>query len=689
MTDSPTSIQRQQGVRTYTAMYAFLYCMLASTVIVGRPVLGGAMYLIGQVMTLFSRLVRPGDYRMLPRGMRVTGIVLGVFCAVLALFILLIYPLAVELPRLWLVFALAFLVLLMGELAQRLEQNGAKHGHDKVRRQVRIIEMMLASCGAAALVLFFSQNSQTAWYLLGGYALCCVFALVSLSRHDSLEDLPQEGWSLLKEDSHLAQVNAYRVYRLVMMLTLTALQVTTILIFTFIGTTADSLFLSLAIAFVCTVLSQVLTDLLLKHKLFESVLSPSTTLLIGLTLWILSLISFFTYTINAQLALSFVALALCSAGVTMAQRALQTLEMDMRDVVRFVSDTPSDGAFARAQRALSEYAALIGSMIALVGLAVVTLMSGGSIKGASLTLTAQPLLLLPALTLVAAAILLAFKIPLDRQVVEKTRTFLRLKEGGTINIPLQKQLEDLVVKVHRKRIGIKLIIIILRPFFYSRVIGAETVKPQKDNSIIFTCNHGELWGPVVTNLFVPFSFRPWVIDEIAAPDESSTYLYDNTVKRQKWIPEKLKWPATKLVTAFLKWVMRSLDSIPVYRDNPRALVNTFRQTANAMEAGDNILIFPENPNDKSLDQPGYLKEGVGEFFNGFAMVAQIYHQRTGKRAQFYPLYADKKNHTITFGTPTTYDPDYPGDEKQRIADHLRKEMLRMAGQDAGSKDGKA
>ena len=52
----------------------------------------------------------------------------------------------------------------------------------------------------------------------------------------------------------------------------------------------------------------------------------------------------------------------------------------------------------------------------------------------------------------------------------------------------------------------------LRPFFYSKVIGAETVRPEQDTSIIFTCNHGELWGPVVSNLFIPFSFRPWVID---------------------------------------------------------------------------------------------------------------------------------------------------------------------------------
>lgn len=668
------------GFASLNHLFSYLYCMLASTAILSRPVLGGALYMIGQVTVLFSRLVMPGDFRHLPPALRRTGIILGSLSALFALGILLVYPLAVELPLLWLVFALACLVLVMSELAVRIERTGRRRGLIKVRRVVRIGEMMLLSCGAAALILFFSQPTQTAWYLLGGYALCCIFRLITLPGAEPwLGDEQESAWLLLKEDHLLAQVNAYKVFRAVMMMTVTALQVTMILIYTFIGTTAGSLFFSLLIAFVCAIVSQWVTDLLLRRPLFRQKLAPSSTLLTGLVLWLMSLVAFLIHTMSRHLGWSYAALALCTAGVTMAGRALETLEKDMRDVVHFATGISQGAAFVRAHQALSEYAALIGGLISLLGLMLITLISGGSFSNSTISLTAQPLLLLPAAALVAAAIPAAFRLPLDRQVAEKTRTFLRLKENGETNLPLQKQLEELVVKVHRRRYGIKLVIFILRPFFYSKVIGAHSVQPEKDTSVIFTCNHGELWGPVVTNLFIPFSFRPWVIDEIAEPDQSSTYLYNNTIKRQKWIPERLKWPAARLTIAFLKWVVQSIDSIPVYRDNPRELVKTFRETATAMEAGDNILIFPENPNDQSQAQAGYLREGVGEFFKGFAMVAQIYHQRTGKRAQFYPIYADKKQHTLTFGRMTRYDPDNPGDEKQRIADHLRAEMLRMAG----------
>ncbi len=668
------------GFVNFNQLFSYLYCMLASTTLLSRPVLGGALFIIGQVVALFSRLILPGDFKRLPRVMRLTGIILGAICGLLAFAILIIYPLAVDLPLLWLVFALAFLVMAMNELAARMNRSGYRLGLIRERRMLRVAEMMLLFVGIAALLLFFSQTAQTAWYLLGGFMLCCIFRFLTLRQESpKLLDGGDEVWALLKEDSQLTQVNAYKVFRTVMMIVVTALQITMIIMFTFIGTTADSLFSSLLISLVCALLARWATGLLLRHTILFKKLEPSTTLIIGLVLWLLSLASFALHTLGRALGFSYLALALCTVGVTMAGLALETLERDMRDVVHFALGVPKDDALLRSHIALSEYAALIGGMIALVGLTLITLLSENRGTYDQLTLTIQPLLLLPALALVAAAIPFAFRVPIDRRVVQKTRTFLRLKEDGQINIPLQKQLEDLVIKVHKRRYLIRLIIIFLRPFFYSKVIGAQKVVISPDTSVIFTCNHGELWGPIVTNLFIPFSFRPWVIDEIAVPEASSTYLYNNTIKRQKWLPERLKMPVTRLVSVVLQWIMRSLDSIPVYRDNPRALVNTFRETAAAMEAGDNILIFPENPNDASQAQAGYLREGVGEFFNGFAMTAQIYYQRTGKRALFYPIFADKARHTLTFGEPTRYDPNNKGDEKQRIADYLRGEMLRMAG----------
>ena len=124
--------------------------------------------------------------------------------------------------------------------------------------------------------------------------------------------------------------------------------------------------------------------------------------------------------------------------------------------------------------------------------------------------------------------------------------------------------------------------------------------------------------------------------------------------------------------------MRSVDCIPVYHDNPRKLMQTFRETIAAMETGDNILLFPENA-DTSSDHR-YVREGVSEFFTGFTMIGQMYSSKTGKCPLFIPLYADKRKRTITFGVPTRYNADVPpNEEKERLCDYLRGEMLRMAG----------
>lgn len=673
------------GIASFYALFGYLYCMLASCALGLQPVVGGALFLVGQVTILAIRTTKPERRKYLPRAQRVTSLVLGSCCGLLALGLLLIYPLTVDLPVIWLMFAIATLVHLMDRLTSRMYLSSLRRGHNRVRRVVRLAEAMLAFSGAAALVLFLSLEARAAWYLLGGYALCCLLRAVSLLRAKELPlekapEPPPEVQDFLSQEQRVAQVNAYKSYRAVMLITMTALQMTMLLIYTFIGTREAGLIASMLIAFLCTTLAQWVTKWLLRRRARKRAgTEPATVLLIGLGIWLLSLVSFARYGIDSRLIWSYLALAFSSAGVTMATVSLHALESDMRRVVQFATGEEPGRAVALAHVALAENAALIGEMAVLLGLMAITLFSQGAFYGNGIRVSAQPLLLVPALALVVAAFLAAFRFPLDRRLADKLRAFLQLQENGETNLPLQKQLEDAVIKVHSRHYALKLLILILRPLFYVKVIGREKVRITPGVSTVFTCNHGEIYGPVVTNLYIPFSFRPWVINEISEPDRTAQYLYRNTVSRQRWIPERLKLPAAKLVMVFLAWVMRSLGSITVYRDHPRELVKTFRETASAMEAGDNILIFPENPNDEGQEKAGYLQEGVGEFFTGFTLIAQIYHQKTGKCAQFVPLFADKRNHTLTFGEPIFYDPENPPqEEKQRIADHLRGEMLRIA-----------
>ena len=110
----------------------------------------------------------------------------------------------------------------------------------------------------------------------------------------------------------------------------------------------------------------------------------------------------------------------------------------------------------------------------------------------------------------------------------------------------------------------------------------------------------------------------------------------------------------------------------------RGLRKTCTLSVEAMEAGDNLLIFPENP-DGVEQGKGYERAGIGEMFRGFAMLAPIYYNKTGKRCRFLPMFAHKSTRTLSFGTPIIYDPDTPpNEERDRIVDAMIQQMQEMA-----------
>ncbi len=672
--DKQGAADRWAGMRSFQMLYAYLYCVLASTVLVRQSVLGGALYMVGHTARLAIRLYGPARQVRMHPALRITLMALTILSGVLALTVILIYPLRVDMPLLWLLFSLVLLISVQSSAVRHLWAYCTARGMSRVQTVLRALEATLLFAGVCALILFVSLPTETAWYLLGGFVLACLLGML-----DGQGLLPQQLHTPAASDpaaDTLEDVSLLNRFRSLRMITMTALQVTMILVFTFIALSATQLFYVMGLAFLGTNLFSRLTRAwLLRPRKRER--DASGMLLAGLVIWLIGLIAFLKHLTEPNVWLAYLAIVTCTAGSTVAVIALDVLAREMVAVAAFALRRAPDGNLAAAQALMSQFAAIAGQMIALIGLALVLLLSGSDGYDA---VTIQPALLVPALALVAAAVPPALVFPLTNKYRSKLHTFLMLRENGETNLPLQKQLEDVVMTVSRKRYGIKLVMLVLRPFFYNKVIGRENVRIPKNTSAILVCNHGELYGPIVTNLYVPLSFRPWVVSEIADVEQISDYIYRYTIKRQKWLPEALKKPAADFVAPILVWIIRSIDAIPVYRDKPRALIQTFKDTVAAMEAGDNILLFPENPNDPGKAERGYVREGVGEFYTGFTMLAQLYHQQTGKATQFIPIYADKKKRTLTFGRSIAFDPDSkPNDEKQRIVDHLRGEMIRMGG----------
>lgn len=671
--------RRKVGLLYFTHLFDYLFCLLASTVLVGQPLPGGAFYMVAQISLLAAQIMQPNKMRYLNRRYRVIGIILSVLAALISLFLLLVYPRSLDLPLLWVLFGVVFLVKLREETSKRINQSCFKRCLRPIQRVLRLIETEFLFLVLISPLLFFSLQTDTAWYLLGGFALTAI-----ISTH-TICQLPQKNvyTKTQKEQNpvpeQLKQTNALRAYHSVSAMTSTALQVTMIFAYTLIAVSAGDLLLCLGIAFISTYLpSTAVTRLLASPR--NQKRDPSNLLMLGLVLWLVSLMMLWRSLSSQNSMGAYISLAFCTAGCAVASVSLNALDQAMGDVILFVMGTETGELKNVLQDIQTSFAILFGQMVALIGLGLLLFFGDTNALPSSLDL--QPALLVPALVLVAAALLAAFRFPMDKQSTGKLHRFLMLKENGETNKSLQLQLESLLVKVYRRHYGIKLLILILRPFFYLRLENKEQVKLDKDTACIFTCNHGELYGPIVCNLFIPFSFRPWVINEMMDKNLIADYIYTYTFKRQRWLPESLKLPLSRAVTPGLAWIMRSLDSIPVYRNTPGDLIKTLRASANAMQAGDNLLIFPENPNDPSQKKSGYLRDGIGNFFTGFVTAAQVYERRTGKCPLFFPIYADKKHRLMRFGKPIRYNAaNNAVDEQQRISDYLRQEMLRLSDAD--------
>ena len=670
------------GFLSIGTLYSYLYCMLASNVVLSMPILGGTMYLAGRTGMLFFQLRRPLQEGVFPRSLKRVGtaLLLVVFLALMAL--MTFYPIGLESADFWRLAGIVLCITLRPGLAHYVVERALIAGKKTMPIILRLAGVQLLFLPFLLLMLLLSPLPRgTVWALLGGYAVSGLLECLPLDQlRGRLYHYTQED---KEELAALRGVHAYKIFQNIMLGVAAALQVTQVMTYTYIAVTADALIVCMGIALLCTYAARLATDGLM-HRTPARNSDPNFLLMAGLVVWLYGLI-LFVRSLDAPTSVQgYLSLALCTAGSTICVRVMLRLENDMRRVAAFGIGHAPGTAVDVAQQVRIDFSALLGQLLALLGLTLICVFTAWAFPSDwhEIFRNFSPLLTLPALLLVGAAILFALLFPLTRQHMEKLRRYTELRRNGQENAPLHDQLEAVVVRKSLRRYGIKVILFILRPLYYHKIEGRENIQLDEDTPCVFVCNHGEIYGPIVTNLYVPFSFRPWctyeMLDKRAVAERAMQGAFQNAKGPWRSI---LNFLMHAIGAPLLVWLMKSVDAIPVYHDNPRKLMQTFRETIAAMEAGDNILIFPENA--ATSENQRYVKEGVSEFFTGFTMVGQLYNNKTGKCPLFVPLYANKRKRTITFGVPTRYNPDVnANEEKERLCAYLREEMLRVAGLDA-------
>ncbi len=668
--------QKGHELMNVDSLYAFLYCTLASNVLLNQPIMGGSLYLAGHAAVIFLHSRRQLRREIISPALRRTGFFMAIGIALLSLVIMAIAPITIESEDFWLLAALVLCILLRPEITRYSLEKSAVEKRRTGGILGRLCLIQLAFLPPMALMLFLSPMGKgAAWSLLGGYVVSGLLESLTLSNvRYTLTGYTDEEKETLQQ---LSGVHAYRMYQNTAIGITAALQITLVIVYTYLAVTADRLIVSMALALLCTYAAYFATDALLKKRIRKT-RDQSILTCVGLAIWLGGLVNFISTLDHPTLWQSSLSLVLCTVGATVCTRSMSRMEKDMQRVAIFGLGRNPGSLTDASMHIRLQYATLLGQLLSLIGLLLISIFARGDFPAdwETLFLSFSPLLTLPAVCLVTVALIFALSFPMTYEHMAKLRHYLDLQEKGEENTPLKNQLEAVVIKKSLKRYGIRLIILLIRPFYRHKVLGREHVKPDKDIPCIFVSNHGEIYGPVVNVLFVPYSFRPWTTFEMIDPALIADRVCGGFLKEQKVLPKKFCFfLVDKIAAPFLSWIMRQVESIPVYHDNPRKLMLTFRETVAAMEAGDNILIFPENP----AADGKYRKEGVSEFFSGFTLTGQMYHARTGKCCQFIPLYANKEKRTITFGTPTRYNPDNaPADESQRLCTVLRQEMIRLS-----------
>ena len=228
----------------------------------------------------------------------------------------------------------------------------------------------------------------------------------------------------------------------------------------------------------------------------------------------------------------------------------------------------------------------------------------------------------------------------------------------------------------KEKLVTKIVIGILRPFNRHKMVNLDHIKQDSENPIVFLGNHAEIYGPIASALCFPVPVRFWVISHMMGRSRDvRAYLYENTCSKKTFLPVFVRRLLARLMGGLSVNIMCGLNSIPVYRDSPMKLRMTLRKSVEALENGDNLMIFPEHPDGR------YVKGSVSELSPGFLMLAEAWWKRSGWKLRIMPVYANRTKRTFTFGDEITYEPENGyASEQERILREARDQLLALAGE---------
>ena len=199
-----------------------------------------------------------------------------------------------------------------------------------------------------------------------------------------------------------------------------------------------------------------------------------------------------------------------------------------------------------------------------------------------------------------------------------------------------------------------------------KLSGTENLPPEP---CIIVGNHCQMYGPIAAEMYMPRAHYIWCIGEMMNRKEVPAYAFQDFWSMK---PRRIRWfyrLLSHLIAPLAEYIFTHAHTIPVYRD--ARVMTTFRQSAERLKEGADIVIFPES----SEPYNGIL----WKFREHFADLALLYYRRTGTAICFVPMYTAPRLSSIHFGKPVRYQPEADAaEERTRICRAMQESISDLA-----------
>ncbi len=650
--------------KLFDAFHLYIAVCLSEQ-LVGNAALGGAVYLLGQVLVMYARLYGKRNSALLPANIHARGLLLFLSALALCVCLLLVYPALIWHPRLP-ILALCISLLLLRQGA------GAVIVRLSWKRSIRILLMIAAYLLLSAAIAWSIEPVLDAKVF--SELMMMVFATgVATLAYQAAQPAAVAIRTRANADQ-LNRVSAYRIYNRMTSSAVSALNLALITYLCYIRISPQSsmlnVFWDVAVWLLLVGGLTVLMLRFLSRRLYRY--DKPTVFAAGAAMLLIAIVGAYKGWFSGWTSL--LSYLLWGAGLACEFSIMLHLGQDMREVLELDMSPDELEGYRDNTQAVVEWSLTFSTLLLLLLLTLVSFFAQGE-SHVWLSLPVVRLLLSSMLfwppVFVSAALVYALMQPLNRDYARKLAHYRAQQRVSDVNQALKTRLQMKLIQQSR-RFAPDILRFMVRPLMPCRVIGAEQVDLER-GPVVFACNHLEIYGPIITNLHLPFYFRSWIISDILDRDSVAEHLKGGVETVFRWLPKRLRARLPQLIAPIILFMLQALDPIPVYRGNVRDVVNTIRLTVDAMEYEDNILLFPENPPDK------YPLKGVSGFFSGFAGIGAEYYKRTGGCTTFYPLYADKERRTLNIGPGIRFNPENGrSEEKERIVDALHGWMSAQA-----------